>query len=121
MKILVVEDDRSVRETVGMVLDCYNYEVQLVDGGGTALRHLETSWPDVMLLDLSLTDMAGEELYHRIQERFGKVPPTVVLSAAQNGAERIARMPGARFLAKPYTLDQLNEVLEAVGTGNRAA
>lgn len=115
MRILVVEDDRSVRETLGMVLECYNYDVDLVDGGEAALRHLESHWPDAILLDLSLVGMSGEEVFESIRDRFGKVPPTVVLSAVQHGEQRIKHMAGARFLAKPYTLDQLMQVIEDVG------
>lgn len=114
MKILVVEDDRSVRETLGMVLECYNYAVDLVDGGEAALSYLETNWPDALLLDLSLVGMSGEEVFAQIRSRFGNVPPTVVLSAVQHGEQRIRNMPGARFLAKPYTLDQLMAVIEQV-------
>ena len=114
MKILVVEDDRSVRETLGIVLECYNYSVDLVDGGEAALSYLEKDWPDAMLLDLSLIGMSGEEVFEQIRARFGNIPPTVVLSAVQHGEQRIRNMPGARFLAKPYTLDQLMAVIEQV-------
>ena len=112
MKVLVVEDDRSIRETLGMVLESYQYAVELVDGGETALEYLEKSWPDVMLLDLTLVGMSGEELYLKIQQKFKSVPPTVVLSAVQQGAARVRNMPGVRFLAKPYSLDQLASVLQ---------
>lgn len=125
MRILVVEDDRSVRETLGMVLECYQYTVDLVEGGELALAYLgerhERDWPDVMLLDLTLIDMSGEELWSRIHKRFGKAPPTVVLSAAQNVEQRLERLPGARFLAKPYTLDQLTDAITEAAHRSRAA
>jgi DNA-binding response OmpR family regulator len=101
MRVLVVEDDRSVRETLGIVLESYNYQV--------------------MLLDLSLNGMSGEEVYHKIQEQFGSVPPTVVLSAVSQGEKRIRNMHGARFLAKPYTLDQLIGILKEVHEASSAA
>lgn len=113
MRVLVVEDDRSVRETLGMVLESYDYEVDLLDGGEATLRYLESQWPDVMLLDLTLIGMSGEEVYDRILKNFNAVPPTVVLSAVQHGAHRVSHMNGVRFLAKPYTLDQLIDTLRA--------
>lgn len=111
MKVLVVEDDRSVRETLGIVLETYDIFAELVDGGDAALAYLERDWPDVMLLDLTLEGMSGEELYAKIQSRFGNVPPTVVLSAAQEGEQRTQALRGAKFLAKPYTLEQLIQML----------
>jgi DNA-binding response OmpR family regulator len=120
MRILVVEDDRSVRETLGIVLESYNYKADLVDGAEPALQYLQSSWPDVMLLDLTLEGISGEELYGMIQQKFGRVPPTLVLSAVQHGQSRVERMPGAKFLAKPYTLDQLVEMVRGI-SGAKAA
>jgi DNA-binding response OmpR family regulator len=122
MKILVIEDDRSVRETLGIVLESYELEAELVPDGESALQKLSRQWPDVMLLDLTLEGMSGEEVYQKILNRFGRVPPTVVLSAAQQGEVRASHLPGARFLAKPYTLEQLIAVLrETAENGPRFA
>jgi DNA-binding response OmpR family regulator len=121
MRILVVEDDRSIRETLGMVLETYQFQPQLVESGEGALRSLETAWPDAILLDLTLEDMNGEEFYSRMLTRFGHAPPTVVLSAVPRGEERVRHMPGARFLAKPYTLDQLINALRNASGESSAA
>jgi DNA-binding response OmpR family regulator len=111
MKVLVVEDDPSVRETLGMVLESYQHVPDLIENGEQALDYLSAQWPDVMLLDLTLPGMSGEELYERISSRFGRVPPTVVLSAAQEGPSRVRQLPGALYLAKPYTIEDLESIL----------
>ncbi len=121
MKVLVVEDDPSVRETLGMVLNAYNHEADLVDDGEQALNYLEGAWPDVMLLDLTLPGMSGEEVYQAIQKKFGRVPPTVILSAAQQGAARARSLAGTWFLAKPYTIEQLADILYAAASAQGAA
>jgi two-component system response regulator RegX3 len=121
VKILVVEDDRSVRETLGIVLESYGYDAHLVEDGKGTMASLEKRWPDVMLLDLTLNEMTGEELYKNIKERFQSVPPTVVLSAVQHGESRIQGMDGAKFLAKPYTLEQLISMVQQVATSRKAA
>jgi histidine kinase len=121
MKILVVEDDLSVRETLGMVLESSNHDVMLLENGAETLRYLEGNWPDVMLLDLTLPEMSGEEVYAAILDKFGRVPPTVILSAAQKGADRASFMPGALFLAKPYTIDDLETVLSQATRARGAA
>lgn len=121
MKILVVEDDQSVRETLGMVLEAYDHQPDLVDDGEQALVYLESHWPEVMLLDLSLPGMSGEEVYAEIRRKFGRVPPTVVVSAVQQGEERVRGLPGALFLPKPYTIDDLAKILEDAAKARRAA
>ena len=112
MRVLVVEDDPSIRETLGLVLESYQHQADLIDRGEKVLEYLKNVWPDVMLLDLTLQGMSGEEVYRRILKHFGRVPPTVVLSAVQQGERRAAHLPGAWFLGKPYTLEQLAETIE---------
>ncbi len=104
-----------------MVLEAYEHVPLLVDNGEEALAFLERQWPEVMLLDLTLPGMSGEELFNAILKRHGKVPPTVVLSAAQEGESRARHLPGAWFLAKPYTIEQLAETLQAAAQGSRGA
>ncbi len=121
MNVLVVEDDRSIRETIGIVLEAYQHHAELAaDLRETlvTLERLHGRWPDVMLLDLKLGTERGEDVYDKIRARFGRVPPTVVISAAQEGAKRAERIPGARFLSKPYSIDQLlGSLEEAVASG----
>lgn len=121
MRILVVEDDRAVRETLGIVLESYHYQADLAEKASCALQYLERTWPDLMLLDLRLDGMSGEELYQKIREQFGSVPPTVVISAVQHGEEKIRNMPGVRFLSKPYTLDDLIGLVEEMSVNRGAA
>jgi DNA-binding response OmpR family regulator len=121
MRILVVEDDPSIRETLGMVLEAYQHEADLLDSGEKVLEYLKTTWPDVMLLDLTLIGMSGEEVYQQILSEFGRVPPTVVLSAAQQGENRAKLLEGAWFLGKPYTIEDLAEAIERAAAARGAA
>lgn len=121
MKVLVIEDDSSVRETLGMVLEAYQHQPDLVESGDQAVDFLKSAWPDVMLLDLTLQGVTGEEVYQQIKTEFGKVPPTVVLSAAQQGESRARHLPGTFFLAKPYTIEQLEDVLCEAANSSRGA
>lgn len=120
MRVLVVEDDSSIRETLGMVLEAYQHQADLVDSGEKVLEYLKTTWPDVMLLDLTLLEMSGEEVYQNIISAFGRVPPTVVLSAAQQGEKRASSLQGAWFLGKPYTIEELASIIERAA-GSRGA
>jgi DNA-binding response OmpR family regulator len=120
MRILVVEDDASIRETLGMVLESNGHHALLVENGEQALLKLSSEWPDAMLLDLTLPGMAGEEVYQAVRDQFGRVPPTVVLSASQGGAKRAHFMEGTMYLAKPYTIDALEQMIQEI-TCNTAA
>ena len=112
MNILVVEDDPSVRDTLGMVLESCGHEAKLVKNGEQALERLKNEWPDVMLLDLTLPGMSGEEVFQAVLNAFGRIPPTIVVSAAQQGAKRASSMLGALFLAKPYTIEELEDIIQ---------
>lgn len=121
MKVLVVEDDPSIRETLGMVLEAYNHQPDLIDRGEHVIEYLTKQWPDVMLLDLTLQGMSGEEVYEQILSHFGQVPPTVVISAAQQGESRAKHLPGAWFLGKPYTIEELAQIIEQAAASRGAA
>jgi CheY-like chemotaxis protein len=121
MRVLVVEDDFAVRETLGMVLEAFNHEPVLVENGEQALDRIRESWPDALLLDLTLEESTGEQVYEQIRQSFGKVPPTVVLSAVQHGEDRAQSMPGVLYLAKPYTIEDLAEILEEAVALQRGA
>jgi DNA-binding response OmpR family regulator len=121
MRVLVVEDDSSIRETLGIVLEAYGHQPDLIEKGERVLDYFKDHWPDVMLLDLTLQGMSGEEVYQKILTRFGRVPPTVVLSASQQGESRAKHLPGAWFLGKPYTIEQLAEVIEQAAASQGAA
>lgn len=114
MKVLVIEDDVAVRETLGMVLEAFEFEPILVENGDQAIASLRERWPDAVLLDLTLEDTTGEQVFEQIRNEFGKTPPTVVLSAVQHGETRAQQMPGALYLAKPYTIEDLVALLEQV-------
>ncbi|MBU6374758.1 MAG: response regulator [Bdellovibrionales bacterium] len=116
MRVLVIEDDSSIRETLGIVLEAYHHQADLASNGKEALAYLERTlgnWPDVVLLDLNLLEETGEEIQERIHSRFGATPPTVVISAAQEGLRRASGIPGALFLSKPYSIDELLEIIQS--------
>ncbi len=60
MKVLVIEDDPSILETLGMVLEAYQHEAHLISKGELVVEYLKENWPDVMLLDLTLEGTSGE-------------------------------------------------------------
>lgn len=113
--ILVVDDDRELRETVHEVLEFEGFAVATATNGAEALAYLRSTAPSprVILLDLSMPVMDGVTF----REEQCKDPalaaiPVIVFSAAGSLIEKVRAMRVDAVLKKPLRLDQL---LDAVG------
>jgi DNA-binding response OmpR family regulator len=113
--VLVLEDEKLIREAVGEFLEEAGYEVARVADGRDALASMRTALPDVVIVDLQLPTMSGAEFVQemRADPRLAAVP-IVILSAAP-GLPEVAESLGARgALAKPFHLDVLLAVVDRV-------
>ena len=113
----MIEDDEAVRETLGIVLGSEGFSVDLTADSTAGLRALNRIWPDVLLLDLTLGQTPGEEVYQQILSEFGSAPPTVILSAAHNARGRIGAFSARTdilLLPKPYSIDALLEAIRNI-------
>ncbi len=111
-RILLVEDDAGIRDSVAEVLESEGYEVSAVANGSDALEWLaREAPPDVLLVDLVMPVMSGGELLERVRAdpRLAAIP-AVLMTAAMPTAS--APMPEAdAMLPKPFELDALLEVV----------
>ena len=80
-RILVVEDDVTVRRTVSRLLEAEGYDVSTASDGFDALLHLQETVPDILLSDLNMPQMSGFELLSVVRRRFPEV-----LVVASSGA-----------------------------------
>jgi CheY-like chemotaxis protein len=104
-RVLVVDDDPSIRELLSAALEDDGYEVVPAANGQDALAICARWRPDVIVLDLMMPVMDGWTFAKRLKEVDDI--PIVVLSAA-NDLERHAKNLGAAFVVgKPFDLDQL--------------
>ena len=104
-RVLVVDDDASIRELLSAAFEDDGYEVLPAKNGEDALAVCARWRPDVIVLDLMMPVMDGWTFAKRLRERDDI--PIVVLSAA-NDLERHAKNLGAAFVVgKPFDLDQL--------------
>ena len=111
-RLLVIDDDASIREMLEMVLDSEGYEVLTAPHGAAAVKLLGQTRPDVILLDMKMPVMDGWEFmawYRRLPDP--KVP-VVVLTAAQDDALRADEVGADAYVAKPFAIDELLRVLE---------
>jgi CheY-like chemotaxis protein len=109
-RILIVEDDAAIRQTVAELLEEEGYEVECAVNGADALARLErSSVPGLILLDLTMPVMDGWS-FRATQRRDPRLAgiPTVVVTASQPGDEAaMAALAPDAFLAKPFDLDRL--------------
>ena len=108
--LLVVEDDKVLRDLYRVALSLSNFAVHACEDGLDALHYLDQSRPDVIVLDLDLPRISGTVLYDEIRarRRADRVPIIVV-----TGLQQIPDLSGAFVLRKPVTPDQLIREIEA--------
>jgi PleD family two-component response regulator len=80
-RILVVDDEPSVRETAGVILESEGYEVLTVPDGLDGLHALSKSLPDVIISDLNMPRMSGFEFLAIVRKRFPHIA-TIAMSAS---------------------------------------
>lgn len=107
-KIMIVEDDADLRDSVAQFLARLGYEVGVARNGSEALSRIDEELPDLILSDISMTEMDGLELLAEVNTRY---PDTLIImmtafSSIDSAVEAMRR--GAQdYLAKPLQLDDL--------------
>ncbi|MFP4364786.1 MAG: response regulator transcription factor [Spirochaetia bacterium] len=110
MNVLVIDDDELNRRLLQRRLEKEDYVIQFAEDGKSALAVLKVSVPDVILLDLTLPDVSGEELLHTMKSYEAvKDTPVILLSGKDaKTVSRIAETAGAEgWITKPFQFDEL--------------
>ena len=115
MRILVVDDDRAVREALRRALTLAGYEVQLADDGEQALEGVVQAVPDAVVLDVGLPGIDGLEVCRRVR-LLGNRVPILILTARDSVADRIDGLDvGADdYMVKPFDVGELKARLRAL-------
>ncbi|MFN0072479.1 MAG: response regulator [Chloroflexota bacterium] len=107
-RILVVDDEPELREIVQLVLEEDGYEVLTASDGQEGLESVLSLQPDLVLLDMSLPVMSGEEFAAGLRAAVTHPVPIIVMSAAGTIVERAARIGAVGSVSKPFDLDDLS-------------
>jgi two-component system nitrogen regulation response regulator GlnG len=111
-KILVVDDDFEVRMATRDFLSIKGYEVVVAEGGREALRLLDASPPDVVLLDVAMPDMDGMETLKRIVATHPAIPVIMVTANADiEITSKVLQLGAADYVPKPFDLDYLDQAI----------
>jgi CheY-like chemotaxis protein len=111
--LLVVDDERGVRESAARALEMLGYDVLRADGGDAALAVLREREVAAVLLDFSMPGKGGRETYVAMRELRADLPVLLMTGYALNEEiQRVLDLGARGFLAKPFTLEQLSVEVE---------
>jgi DNA-binding response OmpR family regulator len=113
-RILVVEDEPSIKEILELYLERGGFQVSSVANGREALEALEASQPDLVVLDLMLPEVDGFEITRRI--RSSGDTPIIMLTARRSEVDRIAglEMGADDYVVKPFSPQEVVSRVRAV-------
>jgi two-component system response regulator MprA len=115
MRILVVDDDRAVRDALRRVLTLADYEVECVEDGEAALDAVTRRAADALVLDIGMPGMDGFEVCRRLRADGNRVP-ILMLTARVDVADRVAGLDAGAddYLPKPFDVEELKARLRAL-------
>lgn len=123
MKILVVDDDQAVRESLRRSLTFNSYDVELAGDGVEAIDQIDSNRPDAIILDVMMPRRDGLEVCRILRSR-GDDIPVLMLTARDAVSERVAGLDAGAddYLQKPFALEELlarlRALLRRTGTGS---
>jgi two-component system, OmpR family, response regulator MprA len=110
VKILVVDDERAVRESLRRALELEGYEIELAEGGSEALATLgrDEPQPDAVILDVLMPGVDGLEVCRRLRAT-GNHVPVLMLTARDEVENRVAGLDAGAddYVTKPFALEEL--------------
>jgi two-component system response regulator MprA len=108
MKVLVVDDERPVRDSLRRALELEGYEIELAGDGCEALERIEGVGPDLVVLDVLMPRLGGLEVCRRVRAA-GKNVPILLLTARDAVDNRVEGLDAGAddYLTKPFALEEL--------------
>jgi DNA-binding NtrC family response regulator len=112
-KILVVDDEPILRDSLEVALKTSGYKVMTARTGEEGLEQFKSQNPDLVLLDHWLPGINGDEVLRRIKEENSEIP--IIIMTAQGSIEmavNLMKMGAFDFLVKPFELDQVEDLIK---------
>ena len=111
--ILVVEDDRPIRNLIITTLKTHDYKYLAAENGSSAILEASSHHPDIVLLDLGLPDMEGVEVIKKI--RTWSNMPIIVISARSEDTDKIEALDAGAddYITKPFSITEVMARIKA--------
>ena len=113
-RVLIVEDDAGIRDIMAMALRSAGHDVDVAASGAEALDRIGRGPVDLILLDVRMPMMDGAEFARRYREVVATPAPIIVLTAARDATLARGDLAAARYLEKPFDLDDLLDAVDEV-------
>lgn len=113
-RVLVVEDDESIRQFIEMALNDDGFEVAVAEEGAAALEEVARFRPEVILLDMRMPGVDGWSFAQAYRASPQPRAPILVLTAARSAEASAAEIEADAFLAKPFELSELLRILNSL-------
>ena len=102
--ILIVEDDKTIAESIAFILEQDSFSCQWFDNGRDALDYIENNEVDLMLLDVGLPDMSGFDVLRKV--RIKSDLPVIIISARDDESDQVLGLEGLGangYITKPFS------------------
>ena len=112
--ILVVEDDKPIRNLIVTTLKTHDYKYLVAENGSSAILEASSHNPDIVLLDLGLPDIEGVEVIRKI--RTWSNMPIIVISARSEDTDKIEALDAGAddYITKPFNILELKARIKAI-------
>ena len=117
MRILLIEDNQSLREEIINVLELEGFDVITAENGRVGLERLKTDIPDIVLCDLMMPDMDGYATIQAIRENPATANLPVILLTARDDEQcrtRGAEVGANDYVTKPFKIPELLAAVQAI-------
>ena len=121
VRVLIVDDDELSREVLTLLAEGAGYEVESADSGGEALAMVQhENWiPEVVLTDIQMPGISGDELARQLRDICGQKTRVLAMSGSELEAEMGGVFDG--FLLKPFTMETLAGAIAGLAQGEDGA
>jgi DNA-binding response OmpR family regulator len=114
-KILLIEDDREISQTLQRVLEAAGYTLSVANNGMDGRRVADANEPELVITDMMMPRMGGFPVLEHLKKK--EIPPKVIMITANEGGRHkaYAEMLGVdEYIRKPFAMDVLLEAIERV-------
>jgi two-component system, chemotaxis family, chemotaxis protein CheY len=109
--VLIIDDDEAILGTLELALSWEGYPVLKASDGAAALDLVQRQSPGLILLDMKMPVMDGWAFARAYEQEPGPRAPIVVVTAARDAAQRAAEIGAEGYLAKPFDMDDLLDMV----------
>jgi CheY-like chemotaxis protein len=117
LQVLIIDDEPQVAEIISVILQRQGHHTRLAGSGNDALGLLQERTFDIILSDLQMPDINGQELYARLQQDYPQLTARIAFitgDALGAAAARFLQDSRCPYLEKPFTPAELTQLIETL-------